>query len=341
MKPHSHLSIGVIVPVYNTAPYVRIALASVLAQNCPDWRCLVVDDGSTDGSGRLADEACRIDSRFAIIHQRNAGQSAARNRALDRLTNVDWIAFLDSDDWLAPNALGDLRDMAEQHEADLVDADFFYVPEDWVPSSDKNHFDNPPRNLGVLPTKTFINRVAHFNRHMKGVVWAALWSRTLIGETRFPTLSIAEDLCFRLLLAPRTRRQVSNPRRANWKMMVYRQRTRSCVHTMLAAEHWMPLARELVRVGNFVLTSMPFSASQRRAFQVAMGTRLKVHFLGALRRSAQYSEASLEAMRQALCWIRDEGIPVLSCFPWRVRLQVRHFMRTGRIVAIRQKRVGK
>ena len=90
---------SIIIPVYNVAPYLRECLDSVLAQTFTDWEAICVDDGSTDGSGAILDEYAVKDKRFKVIHQDNAGVSAARNRALD-VANGEWIGFLDGDDFL-------------------------------------------------------------------------------------------------------------------------------------------------------------------------------------------------------------------------------------------------
>ena len=96
---------SIIIPVYNVAPYLRECLDSVLAQTFGDWEAICVDDGSTDGSGAILDEYAAKDARFKVIHQVNAGVSAARNKALDEARG-EWVGFLDADDvwaneWLA------------------------------------------------------------------------------------------------------------------------------------------------------------------------------------------------------------------------------------------------
>lgn len=88
---------SIIIPVYNVAPYLRECLDSVLAQTFTDWEAICVDDGSTDGSGVILDEYAAMDKRFRVIHQSNAGVSAARNAALN-LASGAWILFLDADD---------------------------------------------------------------------------------------------------------------------------------------------------------------------------------------------------------------------------------------------------
>lgn len=88
---------SIIIPVYNVAPYLRECLDSVLKQTFTDWEAICVDDGSTDESGAILDEYAAKDKRFRVIHQANAGVSAARNRALEEIKG-EWVGFLDADD---------------------------------------------------------------------------------------------------------------------------------------------------------------------------------------------------------------------------------------------------
>ena len=110
---------SIIIPVYNVAPYLRECLDSVLAQTFGDWESICVDDGSTDGSGAILDEYAAKDSRFKVIHQTNAGVSAARNRALDE-ANGEWLTFLDADDLLREDFLSKLLVAAQASKADLA-----------------------------------------------------------------------------------------------------------------------------------------------------------------------------------------------------------------------------
>ena len=98
---------SIIIPVYNVAPYLRECLDSVLAQTFGDWEALCVDDGSTDGSGAILDEYAAKDSRFKVIHQTNAGVSAARNKGLDEARG-EWVGFLDADDVWANEWLSEI-----------------------------------------------------------------------------------------------------------------------------------------------------------------------------------------------------------------------------------------
>lgn len=96
------ISISIIVPVYNVEKYLRECLDSISQLKAFSWEAILVDDGSTDSSGAICDEYAKQDSRFRVIHQKNAGVSAARNAGLDAVKG-EWIWFVDSDDSINPD----------------------------------------------------------------------------------------------------------------------------------------------------------------------------------------------------------------------------------------------
>lgn len=106
--------VSVVVPLYNKASYVTRALESIAAQTISDFETIVVDDGSTDGSGDVV--AGVSDSRFRLIRQTNAGPGAARNRGL-REAQAPYVAFLDADDRWLPNFLAENVSILERNPA--------------------------------------------------------------------------------------------------------------------------------------------------------------------------------------------------------------------------------
>jgi glycosyltransferase involved in cell wall biosynthesis len=96
------VSIGVVIPARNAAPFIADALASLLRQTRADWQAVVVDDGSTDDTAAVA--ARCTDPRIRLLRQPPAGVSAARNAGVAALA-ADRLLFLDADDWLAPDAI--------------------------------------------------------------------------------------------------------------------------------------------------------------------------------------------------------------------------------------------
>lgn len=105
--------VDIIIPVYNALDTLELAVTSALMQG--DVRILLVDDGSTDGTARLCDELAHH-PRIAVIHQRNHGVSAARNAGLQAAAS-EWLTFLDADDVLLPDAIGNLLALAGDSQA--------------------------------------------------------------------------------------------------------------------------------------------------------------------------------------------------------------------------------
>ena len=111
--------ISIIVPVYNAEPYLDNCLDSIAAQTWENLEVWLVDDGSTDASPALCDARAAADSRFHVLHQANAGVSAARNAALERATG-QYLQFVDGDDYLPSTATERLVRTAGATGADLV-----------------------------------------------------------------------------------------------------------------------------------------------------------------------------------------------------------------------------
>lgn len=96
--------ISVIVPVYKVEPYLSRCIDSILSQTFTDFELILVDDGSPDNCGKICDEYAQKDTRIHVIHQKNAGLSAARNTGV-AISKCEWIHFVDSDDLIHPQML--------------------------------------------------------------------------------------------------------------------------------------------------------------------------------------------------------------------------------------------
>ncbi len=111
--------VSVIIPVYNVEKYLRESVDSVINQTYKNLEIILVDDGSTDSSGKICDEYIDKDERVTVIHKKNEGPSKTRNAGINN-ANGKYIYFLDSDDYIADNAIENLVLTAETNQADLV-----------------------------------------------------------------------------------------------------------------------------------------------------------------------------------------------------------------------------
>ena len=111
--------ISVIIPVYNCGQFLRRCLDSLTCQSFKDWEAICINDGSKDESGAILDEYAAADKRFKVVHKDNEGVSAARNTALS-LVNSDYIMFMDSDDFLHPQAMEICAYFAGRDNSDIV-----------------------------------------------------------------------------------------------------------------------------------------------------------------------------------------------------------------------------
>lgn len=121
----SNYFLSIIVPVYNIKPeYLKKCFDSLVTQDATNFKVIVIDDGSTDDSGRLCDEYASKDERFSVIHQENAGVAVARNSGLE-IVNTEWVTFVDPDDWVEKNHVSTIYRNVTAHEADIFLFDYF------------------------------------------------------------------------------------------------------------------------------------------------------------------------------------------------------------------------
>ena len=188
-------SVSIIVPVYNAEKTIRRCIESILHQSCGDFELLVVDDGSPDSSGAICDAYAAGDARVRAFHKENGGVSAARNLALEQARGK-YIQFLDSDDWITPDATLLLLRAAEEHEADLVISDFYRVVGGRV--SVKGDIEEG----SVLTQEEY---AAHMMENPAdfyyGVLWNKLYRRSIVERYRLrmdEEISWCEDFLFNL-----------------------------------------------------------------------------------------------------------------------------------------------
>lgn len=110
---------SIIVPVYNAEHFIKTCLDSLLEQTYPEFELLLIDDGSTDRSGKICDEYAGRDSRIQVFHEKNKGVSASRNKGL-QMASGKYVNFVDADDWVAADYLQSYVDARKDFDYDIV-----------------------------------------------------------------------------------------------------------------------------------------------------------------------------------------------------------------------------
>ena len=190
----AHPFISVIIPVYNTAPYLCKCLDSVCNQTYRELEIICVNDGSTDNSAEILAEYAARDSRIIIISQENAGQAAARNAALDIATGT-WITGVDSDDYIEPDSYEYcIRHLPSADDVKLIVFSFDAV--DGHTGKQLYRYRQPADGL-VTPTPDILYKTDCY-------FWNKLWHRDVILQAgiRFPEGMWFEDVAFFYLTAP-------------------------------------------------------------------------------------------------------------------------------------------
>lgn len=187
-----HPMISVIVPVYNTKEYLPRCIASLQAQTYSPLEILLVDDGSTDGSGEICDEYAQTDDRIRVLHKENGGSSTARNLGLDNAKG-EYIGFVDSDDYVEADMYSYLYESICEHEVLLAQVGREEIDEQGQRLPD---ICIPPKKPEKISTKDFLTELLMHRGDCS--FCTKLFHRSLLWDKRFPVGRLNED--FRLLL---------------------------------------------------------------------------------------------------------------------------------------------
>lgn len=111
--------VSVIVPVYNVEKYLERCINSIIQQSYNNLEIILIDDGSTDASGKICDEYKEKDDRIIVIHKENGGLSDARNAGIKIFTG-EYVTFIDSDDYVSKNMVSNMLDILEKSSCRIV-----------------------------------------------------------------------------------------------------------------------------------------------------------------------------------------------------------------------------
>ena len=214
--------VSIIIPIYNVEKYLRKCIDSALKQTYRDIELVLVDDGSTDSCSQICNDYVSLDSRVKVIHQENGGLSFARNNGF-KMARGEYVYFLDSDDYIAKNAIKELYDEAKEKNLDVVLFDGFVIDEDEKRDEANRYYIRKGRYDNVCDGKTLFAEMVSNSDYRSAVQFLYIRKACLIKwNLCFYEGILHEDELFTFLLLMQFKRagHLSKP--------LYYKRTRNC-----------------------------------------------------------------------------------------------------------------
>lgn len=182
--------VSIIVPIYKVEKYIHQCVESILNQTYTHLEIILVDDGSPDSCGIIADELKDRDTRIKVIHKENGGLSDARNAGMEKATG-EFTMFVDSDDWLDPNMIENMVYHGIASEADIVQSGFYYAYEDKLLIDNRYYQEDEP--AVTLDNKRLMYELVK-NEKVKNFAWGKLYQTKLIKKIPFTKGVLFEDV---------------------------------------------------------------------------------------------------------------------------------------------------
>lgn len=183
--------ISVIVPIYKVEKYLDKCIRSIVEQTYKNLEIILVDDGSPDRCGEIAESWAEKDSRILYLKKANGGLSSARNYGIDN-SHGEFLAFVDSDDYIAPSMYEELYRAIIDNAADVAVCDCYEIYEDGSPYLANSH--RPLLPYACYSREEYLKRLfKNISSLNYGVAWNKLYKATLFEEIRYPVGKINED----------------------------------------------------------------------------------------------------------------------------------------------------
>lgn len=192
--------VSVVVPIYNVSAYLKECLDSLLSQTLNCLEIILIDDGSTDGSGDIVDKYASLDKRIVAIHQNNSGYSSAVNKGIELATG-EYIGIVESDDFVEPDMFEKLFLAASSNKADIAKGMFYIYDSTKKPKN--KIFRNPCGvDLSLAPDSVFSPKDWPQIIAFHSSIWSSIYRADLIKKIKVPETTGAsyQDLPFMTLL---------------------------------------------------------------------------------------------------------------------------------------------
>lgn len=187
--------VSMIVPIYNAEKTIDRCVSSIINQTYKDFELILLDDGSTDTSGAVCDAYAEKDARIRVVHKEKSGVSDTRNQGI-AMAEGEYLQFLDSDDWITPEATSFFVRAATEHQCDMVIADFYRVIGERV--SQKGDIEEE----GIMDRAAYaVNMMQKPADFYYGVLWNKFYKRSIIAQYQLKmdsAISWCEDFIFNL-----------------------------------------------------------------------------------------------------------------------------------------------
>jgi len=178
--------ISIIIPVYNVEKYINRCIDSILKQTYKNIEVILVDDGSTDNSGKICDEYSEKDKRIKVIHKQNGGQSEARNYALD-IFEGEYVTFLDSDDYVSEDYIEYMYNLLINTKTEMS------ICAVQIVNDDKKMYNIEQTKIEIYNKKEAFENLL-YSEGVEVAVYAKLYPRKYFDEIRFPVGEKYEDI---------------------------------------------------------------------------------------------------------------------------------------------------
>lgn len=222
---HKNIKVSIVIPVYNVEKYLDKCIKSVLKQTHENLEIIMVDDGSTDNSGKIADSYLDKDSRIKVIHKKNEKVSVARNTGIDAATG-EYVCFADADDYLLPDYVEYLLKLAVENDADVA------LTKDMFTTFHPNQVDGDQIQIKT-PEQATIDILTY---NLPIGVYCKIFKREFLGkEIRFvPHIYIGEGFNFNTMAFQRANKVVEGNRRVYF----YRRDNPTSATTKFSLDKW-------------------------------------------------------------------------------------------------------